>query len=124
MIAATARARATAAEFAKTLAAPRPNQRAFSVKMPVSDGKNTEYMWISELSFDGQAFRGRLGNRPHAVTGVKAGDELIVTMGDLSDWMYIEDNRLVGGYTLRVLRDSVSPRARARLEAQAPFRFE
>jgi uncharacterized protein YegJ (DUF2314 family) len=124
MIAATAEARATAVEFAKALAVPRPNQAAFAVKMPVSDGKHTEYMWISELSFDGQAFRGRLGNRPAALTGVKVGDELTVKVSDLSDWMYVEDNRLVGGYTLRVLRDSVSPKARARLEAQVPFRFE
>jgi uncharacterized protein YegJ (DUF2314 family) len=124
MIAATAKARATAVEFAKALAAPRPNQAAFAVKMPVSDGKHTEYMWIYELSFDGEAFRGRLGNRPLVVTGVAVGDELSVKVSDLSDWMYIEDNRLVGGYTLRVLRDSVSPKARARLEAQVQFRFE
>lgn len=31
----------------------RPTQTGFSVKMPVSDGKTTEYMWISELSLDG-----------------------------------------------------------------------
>jgi uncharacterized protein YegJ (DUF2314 family) len=49
---------------------------------------------------------------------------MLVNLADLSDWMYLEDNRLVGGYTLRVLRDSVSPEARARMDSQLPFRIE
>jgi uncharacterized protein YegJ (DUF2314 family) len=114
MVAATEKARATAPEFAQALAAPKLNQEAFAVKMRVTDGKATDYMWISDLSFDGQLFRGRLGNTPDAVTGVKLGDELAVKPGQLSDWMYVEDGRLVGGYTLRVIR--VSPEVRARLE--------
>ena len=124
MVAATQKARVTAPEFAKALGAPKPNQDGFAVKLRVTDGKATEYMWISDLSFDGQSFRGRLGNTPDAVTGVKLGDELAVKPGELSDWMYVEDGRLVGGYTLRVIRDSVSPEVRARLESQVPFRFE
>jgi uncharacterized protein YegJ (DUF2314 family) len=124
MIAATEKARATAADFAKAMAAPQPNQKGFAVKMPVSDGKATEYVWISGLSFDSQSFRGRLDNRPGGVTGVKIGDKLAVKASELSDWMYVEDNRLVGGYTLRVLRESLSPEARVRLETQVPFRFE
>lgn len=124
MIAATEKARATALEFAKTLAAPKPNQEGFAVKLRVTDGKATEYMWLSDLSFDGVSFRGRLGNTPNAVTGVQLGDEMTVKAGELSDWMYIEDQRLVGGHTLRVIRDSVSPKARARLESQVLFRFE
>jgi uncharacterized protein YegJ (DUF2314 family) len=124
MLAATKKARSTVSEFVKALAAPKPIQTAFAVKLRVSDGTNTEYMWITDISFDGRAFRGRLGNRPYAVAGVTESDELSVEAGEISDWMYVEDGRLVGGYTMRVLRNSVSPEARARLDAQAPFRFE
>ena len=94
------------------------------MKVPVTDGKVTEHMWLSDVAFDGTRFSGRLSNRPNGVTGVKVGDTLTYETDRLSDWMYVADGKLVGGFTLRVLRDSVSPEARARLDQQMPFRFE
>lgn len=124
MVEATAKARATAAEFAKALAAPHPNQSRFAVKVPVTDGKVTEYMWLADVALDGTKFTGRLANVPNAVTGVKVGETLACDTAQLSDWMYVDDGKLVGGFTLRVLRETVSPESRERLDRQMGFRVE
>jgi uncharacterized protein YegJ (DUF2314 family) len=41
----------------------------------------------------------------------------------ISDWMYIEDGYLVGGYTTRVIRDRMTPKERTAYDAQAPYKF-
>ena len=38
--------------------------------------------------------------------------------------MAIEDGRLVAGYTLRVLRQRMTPRQRARFDREVPFRID
>lgn len=41
----------------------------------------------------------------------------------ISDWMYIEDGYLVGGYTTRVIRDRMTEEERKKHDAQAPYKF-
>lgn len=40
-----------------------------------------------------------------------------MTREELSDWIIIDDGRLIGGYTIRVFRDKMSPEDRAKLDA-------
>jgi len=41
----------------------------------------------------------------------------------ISDWMYIDDGYLVGGYTTRVIRDRMTPEEREAHDAEAPYKF-
>ena len=127
MNAAVAEARATVGRFTAALADPAPGQVGFSVKLPVTEGETTEHMWLDAVRYEpdgGGRFRGVLNNEPRGLTGVSLGDELTVPADGISDWMYVEDGRLAGGYTIRALRDRLPPGERAAFEAQAPFRFE
>ena len=45
------------------------------------------------------------------------------TYPQITDWMYVEDGRLVGGYTMRAIRDRLSSDARAKFDAGSPFAF-
>jgi len=38
--------------------------------------------------------------------------------------MYVDSGRLVGGYTIRVMRAQMSPEERAAFDAEMPFRIE
>src|SRR5262249_47996283 len=58
MNAAMEKARSTVGTFTAALASPNPGQRSFTVKVPFTDGKNTEHMWLSPVSFDGTKFHG------------------------------------------------------------------
>ncbi len=65
-------------------------------------------MWVSPVLFANDQFVGTLNNQPLKVTTLKLGDEVKVGKADISDWMYVEGGKLIGGYTIRILRDNMS----------------
>jgi len=124
MNAAMEKARSTVGTFTAALASPRPGQRSFTVKVAFTDGKNTEHMWLSPVSFDGTKFHGTINNDPERVSHVKNGDDAEVEPSKISDWMFVDDGKLMGGYTLRVLRDAMSPAERAEFDKSVDFVVE
>jgi uncharacterized protein YegJ (DUF2314 family) len=124
MNAAQEKARSTVATFITALKSPKAGQSAFSVKVPFSEGGTTEHMWLTPVSYDGTTFQGTVDNQPEKVKTVKAGQKIGVTLSKISDWMYVENRKMVGGYTLRVLRDGLSPAERADFDKSVPFVIE
>ena len=60
------------------------------------------------------SFQGTVNNEPEKVKTVKMGQKVTVA-AKISDWMYVENRKLVGGYTMRVLRSAYfQPRHRIR----------
>ncbi|QEL13691.1 YegJ family protein [Limnoglobus roseus] len=121
MKAAIEKARTTVSQFTAVLKAPKPTQKGLSVKMAFADGKNTEHMWLSNVTLDGTTFHGIVNNDPEHVKTVKIGDKASIEVKKISDWMYIENKKLVGGYTLRALRDAMPPAERAEMDKSLPF---
>jgi len=124
MNAAIEKARTSVNTFAQALKAPKPGQSQFSVKMAFTDGKHTEHMWLTSVTFDGQKFHGTLNNDPEMVSNVKIGAKVSLESSKISDWMFVENGKLVGGYTLRVLRDSMSASERADFDKSVPFKVD
>jgi len=102
------KAKLTLGYFERSLKNPQPHQQYFSVKIHIVDGKSSEHIWLTSPSFDdeGNLF-GIVGNEPVNVSTVKIDQKIGVDRKMISDWMIIENGRLIGGYTLRVLRDQV-----------------
>ena len=118
------KARETLPDFVRALNAPKPSQRGFAIKTPISDGKITEHMWLSPVTFDGTKYHGTVNNHPEKVTGVKLGSLRVIEPHQVTDWMYVEDKKLVGGFTIRVARDKLSPKERIEFERMTPFLFD
>lgn len=121
MKAAIEKARSTVAQFTAALKAPKAGRTGLAVKMPFADGQNTEHMWLNNVTFDGTQFHGVVNNEPEHLKNVKIGDKASVEAAKISDWMYVENRQLVGGYTLRALRDAMSPAERAEMDKNLPF---
>lgn len=124
MNAAVAEARANVATFTAALTAPGLDQSMFLVKAGLTEGGYTEHVWLSPVSLDGSAFSGPISDDVVRVHGWKKGDVVRVTPQAVSDWMYVDSGRLVGGYTIRVMRAQMSPEERAAFDAEMPFRIE
>jgi uncharacterized protein YegJ (DUF2314 family) len=125
MAAAIDQARATVDTFIAALKSPKPGQSHFSIKMAFSDGSdNNEYMWLNPVSYDGKKFTGTVDNEPQTVKTVKLGQVVTVAPAEISDWMFLENGKLVGGQTMRVLRDTLTPSERADFDKNAPFIIE
>lgn len=103
------KARLTLEYFRESLLLPRPEQTYFSVKVKIEDKGKQEYIWLTSPSFDeeGNLF-GIVGNKPQFVNSIKDGQEIGIDAGSIADWMILEDGRLIGGYTIRAIRDRLS----------------
>ncbi|MGC4006166.1 MAG: DUF2314 domain-containing protein [Pirellulales bacterium] len=56
---------------------------------------------------------GILANEPHALTSVHAGDPVAITGRRLTDWMYVLEGRVYGGFTVDVMRTRMPKGERA-----------
>jgi len=124
MNAAIAKARSTVDVFIAALKSPGSSQSEFSVKMAFTAGGSTEHMWLSPVSFDGTNFLGTIANESERVLTVRMGESVTVAPAEISDWMFVDSGKLVGGETLRVLRDTLSPTERAEFDKSVPFVVE
>jgi uncharacterized protein YegJ (DUF2314 family) len=116
------KARSSIGEFTSALERPQPGQSGFSVKIPFpAQNGGHEHMWINAVSFDGVKFHGTISNRPERTTDVHLGDRVSATPEEISDWMYLAGRTLVGGYTIRAIRDNLSPAERETFDRQSPF---
>jgi uncharacterized protein YegJ (DUF2314 family) len=117
------RARATVPELLRRLRNPSATQTFASVKLPLWEGETVEHVWLSDVTYDGERFRGRIDNDVELLRGWRLGDTVSVVPDSISDWLVIDDSIATGGFSIRVLRDRLSDRGRAQWDADAPYRF-
>jgi uncharacterized protein YegJ (DUF2314 family) len=121
MSGAIAEARRSVEEFIAVFSKPAQRQRSFAVKVPVIDGARVEHFWVDLESYANGQFTGRIANEPLDVHNVRLADRIVVDKERISDWMYVDRGRLVGGFTIRALRAGMSEEERKMFDASLPF---
>ena len=116
-------ARRTVGVFIQALRKPAAGQSDFEVKKPFRQGDIVEHLWLANVTFSGNRFHGYVDNKPRKIKGLKMGDHVSVNANEISDWAYIDNGRLVGGYTIRVIFAELSPKGKKKLEDEARFRI-
>lgn len=116
------KANETLDDFNKALSDPNADSHALKVKF--SNGKGIEHMWIGSIVYKDGQYSGILNNEPEYVTEYKSGDKINVETSQISDWMYLVNGKVYGGYTLRVLRDRMSEDERKLLEEESGMQFD
>ena len=102
------KARATLHYFQNSLITPQSYQQYFSVKVLIEDGPYNEHLWLTTPSFDDEGnLYGVVGNKPVSITSVAINQRIGIESQFISDWMIIEDGCLIGGYTIRAIRDGL-----------------
>ena len=124
MVAAISKARQTVGQFIAAMENPTSVQENFSVKVLVEEGDAGEHMWLLPVRLEGSTFVGTLSNEPVEVTHVEIGDELRVEKNEISDWMYVDQGKVVGGFSLRVLMERASPAEREAMQKAVQFAEE
>lgn len=73
----------------------------------VSKG-GVERIWVTVQSVDGDVVRGVLANEPMDLGELKIGSVVECKLAELSDWLFLRDGKMVGGYTVRVLQEQAA----------------
>lgn len=122
MEAAIAEAKANIDKFIEAFFHPKPNQKSFLVKVVFDEGDEKEHIWLADLNFRGKELTGVIANEPN-LPSLEFMQRVEFEPSYISDWMYIEDGYLVGGYTTRVIRDRMTEEERKEHDANAPYKF-
>ncbi len=123
---ASARARRSVSQFIEALKSPKPGQTDFQVKklFIAKDGGRSEHIWLADVHFTGNRLHGIVDNQPKYIKGLKVGDRASVNPDEVSDWSYVENGHLVGGYTVRVIYGELSAQEKSDFEKQVGFQIE
>jgi uncharacterized protein YegJ (DUF2314 family) len=109
------RARATQNEFVAALQNQRPEASDFFIKRQLGN----QHVWLEQVEWDGQSFFAAVSAEQIDATQSQVSGRIEVRPDELTDWMYVEDGILRGGYTVRVLHYQSSPeQQRATLRSQ------
>jgi uncharacterized protein YegJ (DUF2314 family) len=112
MLAAVEEARRRWPEFVAAFEQRSPDAKSrFSVKAPLGLPGEEEFIWISVTSIEAEKIYGTLGNDPVAIPNLKQGDKVSVSVSKVNDWIYLRDDELCGGFTVKVVAEH-SRRAR------------
>jgi len=101
----------------------RDEAHAIKVQFKTPDGGG-EHIWIGDLFLKDGNFYGLVNNTPNATTEVNFGDTVLVDTKNMSDWMYLSDGVLKGGYTIRVLRNQLSAKEKKDFDENVGFIIE
>lgn len=115
-------ARRSLRSFFDAFVKPKPNQKAFLLKVKFHEGNSTEHIWLADIDASTMPMTGTVGNEPH-IKGLSFMQRVEFRPEQISDWMYIEDGYLVGGFSIQVIRSGLSPSERADYDAKAPYKF-
>lgn len=122
MEAATRRAQETLPEFVKALGDTPSSAKGFAIKKEYTDGRKHESIWLSDVKLAGNDFHAKVSNVPILVKQIKAGDDAFVKREEVVDWMFIDNDTLSGGYTIRVLVHRATPERKRELERSLGFK--
>lgn len=108
MLAAINAARQSLKQFLEAFFAPKPNQKSFLLKVAFHYQDETEHIWLADLDLASTPETGVVANEPKIPT-LEYMQRVPFRAADITDWMYYEDESLVGGFTIKALRASARP---------------
>jgi len=100
-------AQSTFDAFVERFKNPQPGDEDFNVKVRIKDKSGVEDFWIGDLKLDAEPYSGIIGHDPGVIRSVKMNQEYSFSRSDIVDWMYMENGKMQGNYTLRVLLKSM-----------------
>lgn len=102
-------ARNTINIFTERIGAPHPTRMFIAVKTRFSppDGSPQD-IWVDEVTYKDGLFHGSMGDDIPSLR-LYLGDEVVVKAEDILDWMIVEGGKLIGGYTIRLAYQRMSP---------------
>lgn len=102
MDAAIQSARDSLAMFFEAFESPRPDQQKFLLKVRFERDGKAEHIWLADLDLHSTPFSGVVANEPR-IPGLTFKERATFSISEVTDWMYMENESLVGGFTTRLL---------------------
>jgi uncharacterized protein YegJ (DUF2314 family) len=103
------KARGSINQFFRAFRLPRRGQTDFRIQAVFVEGNHREYLWLSDIDFSTRPATGIVCDRP-SIRSVAYRKRVGFRPEQMTDWMYRDNGRLVGGYTTKVVPVAETPR--------------
>ena len=125
MAAAMHESRKTVNQFLAALSSGDTTTYNFGVKaaFPIPDGTN-EHIWLTDVKVSGDSIFGVIDNEPDFTTAVKFGQQVAVHKDSITDWNYTRNGKLVGGYSIRLVRSRMTKEEQIQFDEQLSLIIE
>ncbi|RLZ07801.1 DUF2314 domain-containing protein [Faecalibacter macacae] len=102
-----------------------PEDKYFAVKIGILYPGGKEHLWIVDVIKENGKYFGRVDNEPEYTDDVKLNDIIEIPLNLISDWMIIDGDQLIGGgYTLKLIRDRMTPQERIVFDKESNLNFQ
>lgn len=105
-------------KFKAALKSSNPSYKYFALKTRFKTPNGGEHIWVSNITITNNKYFGVVDNLPKVAVDVKLGDTIQITNDNISDWMYVDNQKLRGGYTIRLLRKRMSESERKQFDEE------
>jgi len=110
--------------FFRNLARPEAGANNFYVKYPLAGDGAVEQVWLGDIRVKDGVYYGRLANTP-SLPGDRKKDKLIIFYPDkITDWMYIQDGKIIGGRSIKYLLEKTPETQRSENQRKILRMFE
>ncbi|HLF73941.1 MAG TPA: DUF2314 domain-containing protein [Anaerolineales bacterium] len=110
--------------FIEKIGTPHPDRTYAAIKVRFfPPGDLSQDIWVDEVTYEEGVFRGSMGDDIPTLR-LQAGEEITVQEADIMDWMIVEDGKLIGGYTIRLAYDRMTPAEKERFLESIDYSIE
>ena len=124
MEAAFQQARDTLDSFIQKIGTSHPDRTlvALKVRFVLPDGSSQD-MWVDGITYQDGSFYGIMGDDIPSLK-LSIDDKITIARKDIVDWMIVEDGKLIGGYTIRLAFQRMSPQQKERFLETVHYSIE
>lgn len=93
-------------------------------KFPIPKSELKEGIWVSDIVNNNDTLKGVVNSQVQYIKELKMGDTIIIDPTKIGDWMYYKADKMIGGFTIKYLRNKMTPEQRATYDEQFKVKFE
>jgi uncharacterized protein YegJ (DUF2314 family) len=111
--------------FLRNLSRPEKGAGNFFIKYPLTaaDG-GMEQVWLSSIHFKNGLYYGILANTATRLDNMKKGGVITFEPDAITDWMYIQDGKIMGGRSIKYLLEKIPEEKRSADQRRVLRMFE
>jgi uncharacterized protein YegJ (DUF2314 family) len=100
--------------FIQKIDVPQPDRTLVAVKVRfVLPDSSTQDLWVDRITYKDGSFHGTMGDDIPTLK-LSVDDKITIRTEDIVDWMIVQNGKLIGGYTIRLAFQRMSPEQKER----------
>ncbi len=117
-------AKRTLDKFDKALKSNQYDTSTFALKIKFPTETGNEHIWATSIIIKNGHYFGIVDNLPELTTEVKLGERIQIAKENITDWMYADNGRLRGAYTIKYIRSTKTKEEQAKFDSSFSFKIE